>query len=216
MTELRSRHVNWREEYEGWEDVCPFCHGEGEVEVETEVEYYCQGSDDCPNLDQAVTPLHGACPYCGGEVIKNTYTERVWCEWCEGTGYITPVWNTVWDLGYSGRFAVSEYQQREVMKKTSCAVMWNYEDQAWYLCLMGCGMNLTGSLARAMAILGFGWLPESWAYDLARDMDFATYTAGEDGMLKIMDMMRSTAEAMQREAGIILEAVDSSEVGVIE
>jgi hypothetical protein len=210
VSDLNSKYVNWQEEYEDWEDVCPFCHGEGEVEVETETEYYCWGDNDCPMLDRVVEPTdEGRCPECNGEVMENSYTETRWCNWCERTGHITPMWNTVWDLGYAGYGAVSEREQREVMESTSCAVMWNYEDQAWYLCLMGCGMNLTASLAKAMAILGFGWLPDTWAYKMARDMDFATYVAGEETMPQLKEMMVNTAQNMQREAGVIMDAVET-------
>lgn len=215
MTELMSRHVDWGKDYEfeNWESACPFCHGEGQVMVVTEIEYTCCGDDNCPKLDFLVEPVEKdgelVCPECGGEVLREEYETDEWCEYCEGTGHISPMWNTVWDLGYNGRNAISMEDRKKVMEETNCAVMWNYEDQTWYLCLMGCGMDLTASLAKAMMVLGFSWLPESWAYKMAKDMDFATYVAGEDAMPQLKEMMLNTARGMQREAGIILEAAQA-------
>lgn len=220
MTELMSRHVDWGKDYEfeNWESVCPFCHGEGEVEVVTEVEYTCWGNDDCPKLDFPVEPVEKdgvlVCSECGGEVLREEYKTNEWCEYCEGNGHISPMWNTVWDLGYNGCNAVSEEKRREVLKNTSCAVMWNYEDRTWYLCLTGCGMNLTASLAKAMMILGFRWLPDSWAHEMAKDMDFATYIAGEKAMPQLKDMMMNTAQSMIREGSYILEQAESFAEGV--
>lgn len=211
MAELSEKHVNWLEEYEDWDSVCPFCRGEGEIEVVTEVEHTCWGNPDCPETDQLIEPAeykgHLVCPQCAGEIGLEEYTTPEECIHCEGSGHITPFWNTVWNLGYYGYGSVSVEDRKEVLSNTSCAVMWNYQDELWYLCLMGCGMDLTASLAKAMSILGFVWLPESWAYSMALDMDYAAYVAGEKAMPRLKEMMEHTARKMQREARLILEAV---------
>lgn len=212
MPELRRRQVDWTAEYEDWESVCPFCHGEGERPIETA--YYFCDNEDCDNYE-AEQEGPGPCATCREELHEEIdVSDYDWCEYCEGHGYIDPMWNTVWDVGYAGYGAISERQQREVLENTNCAVLWNYEDNAWYLCLMACGMNLTASLAKALAILGFSWLPESWAYKMARDMDYATYVAGEDAMPQLKDMMANTAQQMRREAGVIMEAVEAYEEGL--
>lgn len=105
-----------------------------------------------------------SCPFCHGE------DEQEECEDCYGTGFVEPIWNTVWEIGFlGGRDVISEETVKEVIRETNCLVLFNHEEGKWYLTLSGCGMDLTPELCYAWLLLGFEWLPLEWAESLHVD-----------------------------------------------
>ncbi len=87
-------------------------------------------------------------PTCKGE------KER--CEDCDGSGYIEPLWNTIWNTGFSsGALSVPAYLGN--------VFAFDWDGEIWFG-LTCCGMDCTPFLALAWIEMfpGCQWLPEQF------------------------------------------------------
>jgi hypothetical protein len=207
--ELNSRYVNWGEEWEDWDLTCPVCDGEGYIEIETETVYYFCDNEDCDNYEGNQSGP-GPCSACGEELYEDIdyEYEEIFCEDCDERGYLEPMLNTVWELNL---YNVSRQQILDVWKHTGCAVVYSDIHTGYYLALMGCGMDLTPSLASALAYLGFSWMPPSWALKIARDPGYAAYVAGRDRLPVLKKMIENVRYSLQSEADSLSKALKAKE-----
>jgi hypothetical protein len=98
-----------------------------------------------------------SCPTCRGKgEIKDKETDEVSsCDDCGGSGYIEPLWNTVWDTGYHAS-TLGEFPREPAPN----VFAFEHEDHIW-LGLSCCGMDCTPYLALAWVNLlpGCRWVP---------------------------------------------------------
>ena len=95
-----------------------------------------------------------SCPVCKGE---GTTENGEYCEDCSGTGYIEPMWNTIWNSGFH---AGDKYP---ATKEDGNVFAFDYDDEVW-LGLSCCGMDCTPYLAKAWMIMfpDCMWIPEQF------------------------------------------------------
>ncbi|KKM62400.1 hypothetical protein LCGC14_1522160 [marine sediment metagenome] len=159
---IDKRQVDWEEEFEDWDLMCPFCEGEGKITEDNQKNY------------------------------TGNYDIGDWCDECT-EGRFETYWNTVWDVGYmGGREAINEETVKKVIRGSGCLLLFNHEEDKWYLTLGGCGMDLTPHMCYAWLLIGFNWLPQEWTTSLSKD-----YRANlsEDAFKQVLDLAVETLES---------------------
>lgn len=97
-----------------------------------------------------------ACGECGGTGTIYNVTEFETCPECDGDGAAEPMWNTVWNTGFSTHRESKLFPAPNVFA-------FEYEQNIWFG-LTGCGMDLTPYLALAWmnTFPDCAWLPEDF------------------------------------------------------
>jgi hypothetical protein len=129
------------------------------------------------------------CPACKGETEK--------CEECNGSGYIEPMWNTIWNTGFH-HCDNSPAVPTEV--GPVFAFRWN--DQIWFG-LTGCGMDLTPHLAKAWITLfpECTWLPDQFIVrGVNLTQGYIVSCLGKTWARKVYRLIGKTIQAMRHEA----------------
>ena len=136
------------------------------------------------------------CPFCGGEYEKK---DGEYCEHCNG-GYVETYWNIVWGLDRPYQDDIGKKEQKMIEEETGCLLLYNHEEEKWYLTLGGCGMDLSPALALAFALIDT-WIPEGILEGLYTDWTYIKYVVGEKGakrlvkeVIKSLEMYKSNGD----------------------
>jgi hypothetical protein len=188
--------VDWSNCYETdrFSLSCPFCGGEGrkkydeldkdeKEEVVTEFIEEELGDRDLDKVEE--------------QEIEDWYNQNAcdfefYCEHCND-GYIEPIWDYVWHTRMTN---VSDETIKEIMDNTNCLCLYDDDNGDYVLTLSGCGMDLCPDLCYATILLGFKWIPISWAREVRAD-----YSGGisEENHKEVVKMAISTLDGFADE-----------------
>ena len=132
---------------------CEECDGTGKVECDE-----CDGKGKDEDGDE--------CIYCNGtgkmecsdcDGTGEVEDDEECCEDCNGSGYIEPMWNTIWNTGFH---AVAG---RKVPRQLGTVFAFEWDNEIWFG-LSGCGMDCGPYLAAAWMEMfpDCEWLPEQF------------------------------------------------------
>ena len=127
------------------------------------------------------------CPTCRGE--------RERCNDCDGSGYIDPMWNTVWNTGFrNGAQSVPAYLGN--------VFAFDWDGEIWFG-LLGCGMDCTPFLALAWIEMfpGCQWLPDQFIVGGCNLRGgYIESCIGRKNARKVYTLIGKTIKGMRREA----------------
>jgi len=106
-------------------------------------------------IQQNDIDLH--CRHCQGQGRSD---EGEYCEECGGSGYIEPLWNTIWNTGFH---ATGEHGHPLPTADLPNVFVFKHDDYVWFG-LTCCGMDCTPHLAAAWLEMfpDCTWLPENF------------------------------------------------------
>ena len=133
------------------------------------------------------------CPFREGDPKK---LEEDTCGWCEN-GYLETWWNIVWGLDRPYQDNIGRKEQKMIMEKTGCLLLYNHKEEKWYLTLGGCGMDLSPALALAFALIDT-WIPQDLAESLTADWRYIKYVVGEKGAKRLIKEIIKSLEMYRR------------------
>lgn len=135
------------------------------------------------------------CPHCNGEAED--------CEECGGIGYIEPMWNTIWNTGFS---ATSRDLSLPYEPDGLAVFAFDWDGDIWFG-LAGCGMNLTPHLA-ATWVETFPqccWLPEQFhVRGINLTHGYVVSCVGAKRARKIYKLMARSAELYKNDANSLV------------
>lgn len=133
------------------------------------------------------------CPFCEGDPEK---LEEDTCGHCEN-GYVATYWNTVWGLDRHYQDDIGKESQRMIMEETGCLLLFNREEERWYLTLGGCGMDLSPALALAFALIDV-WIPYDLAMNTHSDWGYMKHVVGEKMAKRLVKEVIKSLELYKR------------------
>lgn len=197
MFSVKSKHVDFSDDWEEYTAVCPYCLGERHQISSSETwkwGHLAERVKLCEHLDISVFAARRETP--PGELasilsdeLDNYFAdvESAECEECDGVGYLELMWNHVWAIDKS----VSDSQKRAV-SDAGCIVVTDRDGDEW-LTLGGCGMDMTPYLCHAWLELGFKWLPLEWISSLS-DSNYIEACKSEEVAARIRTAIDYTLE----------------------
>lgn len=95
------------------------------------------------------------CRACSGEGSNEDGED---CEECDGSGAFNPIWNTIWNTGFSDRALP------DGPRAIGAVLAFSYEGNVWFG-LMGAGMDMSPHLCEAWLTMfpDCEWVPQEWA-----------------------------------------------------
>ena len=174
---MNTRHIDWynelRDNYENWTN-------HGRSLQEENCNHKTQDKEDCEDKENK------ECDCCETNLRYSGYCEE--CGVCEDD--CQPMMN----YGYLLETVPSEEAILKVCEETNCTVMYNEEEDAYYLALCGGGMDLSQDIALAYNIIE-RWVPYDLALSVCTQPDFSQYGS------KFRKVMRACRESIKNRIG---------------
>lgn len=187
--QLETKHIeDWSEFIAQNDEInlqCSDCDGTGRVKPE------CGKCAGTGVTDSAKSFIGEDCPACNG----NGTLEEEECDACGGDGYAEPMWNTIWNTGFSTNRHVPLFPGPNVFA-------FAYEGEIWFG-LTGCGMDFTPCLALAWinAFPDCNWLPDQFCVTGCNlTGGYISSCIGADNALRVYKLMESTYRGQLEQA----------------
>jgi hypothetical protein len=141
------------------------------------------------------------CPKCKGKgtVAGNDDAgkdlEDTDCEECSGSGYIEPMWNTIWNTGF-------HFTDGSMPREVGTVFAFNWDGHIWFG-LTGCGMDLTPHLAQTWMTIfpQCDWLPEQFIVEGCNLRGgYVESCLGKKDARKVYALIAKSIKGMRRQA----------------
>ena len=106
---------------------------------------------ECPNSEHHAKYGHGwETEYEATKDLENNECDPyMGCPCCEDdSGYINPIYNYIYPINW----VYDQEIQIKILKETNCSLVKNNYTNDWFICLTGCGMDLTPEIAYTYCI----------------------------------------------------------------